>query len=280
MPFQRARAAVYDRAPMRRDFVTRDGVRISYRVIGAGSRDVFLIHGWMMSGAVYDDMIAALDQEGLRLVVLDQRGTGASDRPERGYGISDYAADVLAVADALESRSFVLVGHSMGGLIAQWIASTAPERVRAQILLCPVPASGIPLPADAQALFRGSAQNRHLQQTILGLACKQLSASSLERLLDDSVTVAPQCIEQAFDAWTAGGFADKLAAITAPTLVVGTDDPFLPPAFLRQAVVNPIRGARLAMLPGPGHYVQAERPRETAAIIEAFVAGLGHPERT
>lgn len=253
----------------------RDGVRISYRVMGSGARDVLLIHGWMMSGAVYDDMIAALDLQGLRLVVIDQRGAGASDRPQSGYTIAEYAADVLAVADAVGSRSFVLVGHSMGGQTAQWIASTAVDRVTAQILLCPVPASGVPLPADASALFRGSAQNRSMQQTILGLACKQLGETSRERLLDIAGDVAPQCIEQAFDAWTTGGFADKLAAISAPTLVVGTDDPFLPPAFLRQAVVDPIRGARLSILPGPGHYVQVERPRETAALLQAFLAGLG-----
>ncbi len=228
-----------------------------------------------MSGAVYDDMIAALDLEGLRVVVIDQRGTGGSDRPPSGYTIPEYAADVLAVADAVGSRSFVVVGHSMGGQIAQWLASTAPDRVAAQVLLCPVPASGVPLPAEAAALFRNCAQNRSMQQTILGLACKQLGESSRERLIDIGAAVAPQCIEQAFDTWTAGGFADKLSAIVAPTLVVGTDDPFLPPAFLRQAVVGPIRGARLAIVPGPGHYVQVERPVETAALLEAFVAGLG-----
>ena len=126
---------------------------------------------------------------------------------------AQYAADVLAVADALGSRSFVVVGHSMGGQIAQWISATANDRVIGQVLLCPVPASGIPLPADAQALFRNSAQNRSMQQTILGLACKQLDDAARERLLDDAGGVSPQCVEQAFDTWTAGGFSDRLSDI-------------------------------------------------------------------
>jgi pimeloyl-ACP methyl ester carboxylesterase len=54
---------------------------------------------------------------------------------------------------------------------------------------------------------------------------------------------------------------------------VATDDPFLPPPFLTQAVVQPIRNARLVYLPGPGHYPQVERPAETAALIGAFLAG-------
>ena len=64
-----------------------------------------------------------------------------------------------------------------------------------------------------------------------------------------------------------------LDMVVAPTLVVATDDPFLPPAFLRQAVVQPIRGARMTHLPGPGHYPQVERPHETAALVGAFLAG-------
>jgi pimeloyl-ACP methyl ester carboxylesterase len=257
--------------------VLSQDVSISYRVIGAGSRDVFLIHGWMVSGAVYDDLIASLDTEGLRLIVIDLRGSGRSGRPSSGYTIAQYATDVLAVADEIGSRSFVAVGHSMGGQIAQWLAATAPERVSGLLLLCPVPASGIPLPPDAQALFRNCGQNRGMQQTILGLACKQLSDEARERLLDDAQGVSAECVAQAFDTWTSGGFSEKLSAINTPTLVVGTDDPFLPPAFLRQAVMSLIRGARLAILPGPGHYVQVERPRETAALLEAFLAALSHP---
>ena len=57
--------------------------------------------------------------------------------------------------------------------------------------------------------------------------------------------------------------------------MVATDDPFMPPAFLRQTVVDPIAGARLAVIRGAGHYVQVERPDETVAVVSAFLAGLG-----
>lgn len=251
-----------------------DGVSIAYRVVGTGPRDVLLIHGWMVSGAVYEDLVSALDQTGLRLIIPDLRGSGRSDKPSGGYSLERYAQDVVAAADAAGSQRFVVVGHSMGGQIAQLIAATRPERVLGLAVFCSVPAQGLPLPPDAQALFRGSAGNRDMQATLLKLACKQLGEARKEGLLDDAQTVCAAAIEQGFDAWTAGGFADRLAAITAPTLVVGTDDPFLPPDFLRQSIVQPIAGARLAVLPGPGHYPQVERPRETAALLEAFLAGL------
>ena len=74
---------------------------------------------------------------------------------------------------------------------------------------------------------------------------------------------------------TRGGFADRLGSITAPTLVVASDDPFLPPDFLRAKIVAPIARARLVIVPGAGHYPQVERTRETAAVLGAFLAGLG-----
>lgn len=250
-----------------------DGTPLHYRVLGEGPRDVVLVHGWMVSGAVWDLMLEKLDLTGLRLIVPDHRGSGKSGRPASGYTLAQYAKDVLAVADHAGSKRFALVGHSMGGQIAKWVAADAPERITGLVLLNTVPASGLPLPPDAAGLFRTSAGDREKQKTILGLACKELSPEALERLLEDSGAVAKDAIEQCFDSWTAGGFADRLSTITAATLVVATDDPFLPPVFLKQAVVALIRGARLTHLPGPGHYPQVERPAETAALVSAFLAG-------
>jgi non-heme chloroperoxidase len=251
-----------------------DGVSLSYRTLGEGPVTVVLVHGWMVSGAVYDEMIEALGTRGLRLIVPDLRGTGDSGRPEGGYTIEQYARDVIAVADAAGARSFVIVGHSMGGQVAQWVAASYPDRVLGAVLLCSVPASGLPLPDDARGLFQSSPGKRDLQKVILGLACKELTAAALERMLDDAGKVSAPCILQGLDAWTAGGFAAKIGAIKAPTLVVATDDPFLPAAFLQKEIADQIPGAGLAYLPGPGHYVQVERARETAAVVRAFLTGL------
>jgi non-heme chloroperoxidase len=253
---------------------TNDGVKLAYQVHGDGPRTVIAVHGWMVSSRVYDGLIAALDRTGLRLVVPDLRGAGDSDKPATGYTIERYARDILHLADELGARSFTLIGHSMGGTICQWIAAHAPERVQGMVLLCPVPASGVPFPPDAAGLFR-NAHTAEAHTAILGMACTNLSDAGRTHLLAAAATVPAACIAEAFDAWVGASFADKLGAITAPTLVVATDDPFLPPDFLRQAVVAPISGARLAVLHGAGHYVPVERTDETAAIVEGFLAGLG-----
>ncbi|WP_426756252.1 alpha/beta fold hydrolase [Myxococcus sp. Y35] len=251
----------------------KDGTSLHYRVVGDGPRTVVLVHGWMVSGAVWDSLVERLDLSGLRLVIPDMRGSGKSGRPETGYGLETLASDVLAVADASGAQRFTLVGHSMGGQLVQWVAAEVPERVEGLVLINSVPAAGLPLPPEAAGLFRTSAGSREKKQTILGLACKQLPPEALEALVKDSMDISQPAIEHVFDAWTAGGFADKLAAITAPALVLATDDAFLPAPFLRESVVAKIRRARLVYLPGPGHYPQVERPAETAALVSAFLAG-------
>jgi non-heme chloroperoxidase len=251
-----------------------DGVELAYRTFGTGPTNVVLVHGWMVSGAVYDDLVDAIGTDGLRLIVPDLRGTGRSGSADGTYTTEQYAKDVIAVADAAGAKTFALVGHSMGGQVAQWIAATWPDRVLGAALLCPVPASGMTLPDDARGLFRNCAQNREMQKTILGLACKELSDASRERMLDDAGKIPPAVIQGSFDGWTGARFADKLGEIRAPVLVVGTDDSFFPQEFLRNAITSHIARASLVYLPGPGHYPGVERPRETAAILRAFFTPL------
>ncbi|MFK7985571.1 MAG: alpha/beta fold hydrolase [Sandaracinaceae bacterium] len=254
--------------------VARGEGDIVVRTLGEGPNAVLFLHGWMVSGAVFDDVLPRLATEGRTLVVPDQRGTGASLQPASGYGLADYAADALAVLDASGVERAVIVGHSMGGQIAQYVAAHQPDRVGGLVLINPVPAGGFPLPEEPAAMFRGSGAARENQGHILDAACKQLSAESKARLVADAASVATPCIEQAYDTWTQGGFADALGAITAPALVVATDDPFLQPAFLEEHVTQAIARGRQVVLEGPGHYPLVERPAETAAVIDAFLAGV------
>ena len=253
---------------------TTDDVGVAYRTIGAGDRALVLVHGWMMSGAVFDDLAGALDTTDLKLVLVDLRGTGDSDRPESGYTLQQYARDVWSVIEHAGLERPVIVGHSMGGQVAQLVAASRPDAVAGLILLNPVPATGLPLPDDAAALFRSSAADRAQRAAILDMACKQLDAATRERLVTVAANVSPTCIVESLTAWVAGGSDAHLAAIRAPTVVLASDDDFIPLPLVREQVVAKIKGSRLAWIPGPGHYAMAELPAAVAAIIDAFIAGL------
>ena len=257
-----------------------DGTRIAYRVHGQGPAAVVLVHGWMTSGAVFAELLASWRPEGVRVIVPDLRGTGASEPARSGYALERYGQDVLAVLDAEQVGRAVLVGHSMGGQIAQLLAVTSPERVAGLVGVLPVPAAGLPLPADVSGMFRSAGGNAAALGGILDMASPRLEPAVRERLLAEALRVVPQCVAECFDSWSGGGFADRLGAVRAPALIIASDDGFLPSDLLRERVVRPIRGARLIKLDGAGHYAPNEQPKALAAALEAFLAGLGDGPRS
>lgn len=240
---------------------------VEYREVGQGV-PVLFVHGWMASGKVFDRMLPIA---GLRCIVPDLRGTGASTHRGESESIEHLGRDIIAVADAAGLKTFALVGHSMGGLIAQWVASEVPERVTTLVLVNAVPASGMQLPPEADGLFSTSGGDRGKQGAILDLACKELAPADKAWLLDEAGRIDPARITRMYRAWTGASFVDRLARVQAKTLVIATDDPFLPPDFLRAAIVDKIAGATLHTLPGPGHYPNVERPAELARVVERFV---------
>lgn len=251
---------------------SKDYTSIHYRDMGEGSRTVVFVHGWMVSGAIFDRIIAALPQLDARILVPDLRGTGNSESAKTTYDLERYVEDVEAVIEASGADSVTLIGHSMGGQIAQVVAARHNSKVDQLVLLCSVPASGMSLPEEAIGLFSSSGEDTSKQTAILGMACLQLKDDVREEMLKDAVTISKKCIAESFAAWAAGGFEGELARITAKTLVIGTDDPFLPPEFLDAAVVQPIKGATFHHIPGPGHYPHVEATEATAKIIADFLS--------
>jgi pimeloyl-ACP methyl ester carboxylesterase len=137
-----------------------------------------------------------------------------------------------------------------------------------------VPLGGLPLPDDVAGFFRTSGARRDAQGGILDKACLDLPPATKEALLDDAGRIAPAWIAHAFDLWTRGGDVSALAKITSPTVVIASDDPFLPAALLEEQIVSRVKGARLETVRGAGHYPQLERRDETAAVLRRFWDGL------
>jgi non-heme chloroperoxidase len=249
-------------------FTTLDGLNISYRVYGEG-QPVVLVHGWMVGGAIFNPLVDALTGAGMQLIVPDQRGVADSAQPPLGYTLANYSTDLIALIETAGLKRFKLLGHSMGGQIAQRAAIDLGDRIATMVLLCTVPAAGMPsFPTELRGLFRTCAGNPEAQTKILRMACKQLDDDGLRLILSTAATVFPNCIADAFEAWTGGGFEDRLGEIRcSKTWVIGTDDPFLPPDYLKAAVVSQIPNAEFVHIPGIGHYPQVEAPAVTAAKL-------------
>jgi pimeloyl-ACP methyl ester carboxylesterase len=91
-----------------------DGTGIYYEDVGAGPPLVF-VHGWPLSGAMWEYQIVPLIEAGFRCITMDRRGFGRSDKPAGGYDYKTMGADVAGLIDHLELENVTLIGFSMGG---------------------------------------------------------------------------------------------------------------------------------------------------------------------
>jgi pimeloyl-ACP methyl ester carboxylesterase len=116
--------------------------------VGEGSPALVFIHYWGGSRRTWSEVIARLSNR-FRSIAMDLRGWGKSARHTDDYSLFTQADDVEGVIKALNVKDFVLVGHSMGGKIAQILAGRRPDGLRAVVLVAPAPPTPLQVP-DAQ----------------------------------------------------------------------------------------------------------------------------------
>src|SRR5665647_153271 len=113
-------------------------VNIYYEDMGKGKPVVF-IHGWPLSGAMWEYQVTQLPQQGLRCITYDRRGFGKSDRPYSGYDYNTLAGDLKSLLDELDLNDVTLVGFSMGGgEIAKYFSLYGGARVSKVVLVSAV----------------------------------------------------------------------------------------------------------------------------------------------
>ena len=118
---------------------------------GESAPALVFIHYWGGSRRTWSEVIARLSNR-FRCVAMDLRGWGKSDRHAEDYSLFAQADDVEGVIAALNVKDFVLVGHSMGGKIAQILAGRRPGGLRAVVLVAPAPPTPLLAP-DERKLY-------------------------------------------------------------------------------------------------------------------------------
>jgi non-heme chloroperoxidase len=118
---------------------TKDGTEIFYKDWGKGQPVVFH-HGWPLSADDWDTQMLFFLNEGYRVIAHDRRGHGRSSQTDTGNEMDTYAADVIELAEALDLKDAVHIGHSTGGgEVAHYVARAAKGRVAKAVLIGAVP---------------------------------------------------------------------------------------------------------------------------------------------
>jgi 3-oxoadipate enol-lactonase/4-carboxymuconolactone decarboxylase len=212
-----------------------------------------------------------------RVVCVDHRGHGKSPAPQGPYTMADLGGDVVALLDRLGLGAVHLVGLSLGGAVAQWIAARHPFRVRTLTLLCTSPAF-TPTQGwiDRAETVRTQGLSSIAEQIVGRWFTPELAERDPELVRHHLTMVRGVSDEgyagccEALASWDGRG---DLARIVAPALVVaGQQDPATPPATPAM-IAEGIAGARLEVLDPGAHLVSVEQAGPVTTLITRHIAG-------
>jgi 3-oxoadipate enol-lactonase / 4-carboxymuconolactone decarboxylase len=219
-----------------------------------------------------------------RIVRPEHRGHGGGHAPPGPYSIGELASDIVDLLDHLGVEEASLCGVSLGGMVAMWFAAHHADRVDRVLLACTAPA----LPPASAWKERAAA--------VRAGGVDQLLPVLLERWFADPTTAPSDVVASMLSRTDPEGYAGccdaiadmdlrpDLAAIKAPTLVVGgAADPVVPPA-MAVALQEAIPGSALTILPRAGHLANLEQPAAFTRVMLAHLRGdafdLGHQMRS
>jgi len=267
-------------------------LRIAYELRGTMHRRrpwLVLVQGMGFDRSGWDPVLRKLRHH-FRLVLVDNRGFGRSDRPAGLFGVAAMAGDIVAVLDAAGIRRAHVMGASLGGMVAQELAITHAERVDGLVLACTAPGwpFAYPMPPAAvrlilvTAVIRAEVARRRHTENALAAQTVQHHPELVDRLLelqDSQPPPDPRALagQAAAGALYAGRW--RQARIRARTLVLqGGADTVVDPRNAR-LLANRIPDARLVTFPELGHLLFWEDPDGfTDAVTSFLLAGRGGQE--
>jgi pimeloyl-ACP methyl ester carboxylesterase/predicted SnoaL-like aldol condensation-catalyzing enzyme len=260
--------------------IASNGIQIHVEEQGGGELFLVFLHYWGGSSRTWRKVTAALPNSYRRLAI-DHRGWGESDAPARSYGLADLAADAEGVSEALGLRRYVLVGHSMGGKVAQLMASRRPEGLLGLVLVAPSPPVPMAIPPEARETMIASYGTREGVGTAIDkmLTAKGLDPKDREQVIEDSLRGAPE----AKAAWPRSASQEDITrdvpAIKVPTIIIaGENDRVDSVGVLETELLSRIPHAVMHVVPNTGHLSPLEAHHELAKLIANFAGACATGE--
>jgi pimeloyl-ACP methyl ester carboxylesterase len=277
-------------------------VQLGWREWGRGDVTVVFIHGNLASKD-WIELAAPLLPSGIRVIGIDWRGSGDSDRPTAtedysNYSMQQHAQDMLAALDALGIEFCHLATHSTGGIIAARMLLRQPLRFGRVFALDPVTPLGMSFDADQINLFRAMMASKELTRAVMATAASSLFvpesmapnvAPRFREGIGEIQALFDRIIEQTFGVsegiWIgtpvnltrereSGELSRRMPEIRHPHLVLwGEWDRWIAPGDL-QSMAAAMPDCRLVVVPGIGHSMNLEIPALYAGYFGAWFGGL------
>jgi 3-oxoadipate enol-lactonase len=248
-------------------------VELWFEDSGGDGEVILFHHGYTGSHDSWGSVVERLGGR-YRCVLMDCRGAGDSAHPAEGYTIEQYAADVVALADARGIDRFTFVGHSMGGGVGMWLGLEHADRLDRLVLVAAVGSGGVHIDdelreAARQLWYARDAEELARQRIVTAARPEIVDETQVKARVDRALSVSEGHYEASWAALVAFDVSDRLAELTTPTLVVAGGADTLLPANLEDYLRLP--NATLHVFHRVGHSVAADVPEQFAALLEDFM---------
>ena len=289
-----AREQTRARYPDASGYVERDGVRTYYEVYGSGPRTVLMLPTWSLVHSRHWKMQIPYLARHCRVVAFDGRGNGKSDRPQSAvsYDEREFAADALAVLDATETESAVIVGFSLGAQRGLLLAAEHPERVDGAVFIGPsFPGGGDVLPerivfanfdeeyetAEGWAKYNKHHWLRDYRDFVEFFMAQMFNEPHSTKPIEDAVGWGLETDGETLVATHEGRGLEPDEArelcsrVRCPVLVIhGTRDAIA--SYTRGAALAEQTGGDLVLLEGSGHAPHIRDPVKVNLLLRDFLA--------
>lgn len=245
-------------------------LRLHYERSGSVEPELLFVHGWCCDGSAFAPQFEHFARTHF-VTALDLRGCGRSDQPGDGYTIPVLADDVARFCAAVGIDRPVVVGHSLGGMIAVELAARYPALPRALVLVDPGPIDPLPETIERFSAFADQLESpsgedaRRLYVQDMGARDEKLARWIVDLMCATPLPLAA-AVMRGVVAWNGVG---PLRACSAPTLLLratlGAN-----PDVVRLLAIKP--DLQVGITVGAGHFHQLEVPDQVNAMIERFLA--------
>ncbi|MEJ0017769.1 MAG: alpha/beta hydrolase [Acetobacteraceae bacterium] len=255
--------------------MSRDGVALFYQEAAGDGPPVLLVHGWSCNHSHFAPQFEHFAARGHRVVAVDLRGHGRSDRPEQEYTMLGFADDLAWLCGELGLVKPLVIGHSMGGIAAFELAGRFPHVPAAVALVdssvAPASRAGF---SNAFDLLGGSDYLPKVRDYIArNLFIASDDTARRDQIVEQMSSTAHHVMLSAMSSVRAYDPAPAAAGLIAPCLYIAAN--MVPlrsdPARLRDLIPH----VHYGMTVGAGHFCQLEVPDQVNAMLDRFLAVTG-----
>lgn len=246
-----------------------DGVALAYEEAGNGDPPMLLVHGWCCDHTYFTPQFEHFRHKH-RVVAVDLRGHGQSDKPQQDYSMAMFADDLAWLCEQLEVKNPVIIGHSMGGVIATALAAQHPDLPAAIIAID----SPILLSQELSDRMKSLAETlwspRYIEVARQVVDAMFLPTDDQQRKAQivESMTSVPQHVmASSMEQTSSWDGVSALSACKVPTLLISAGQYAVDVNRLRELCPQLVFGQTV----GAGHFNQLEVPGQVNTMIERFI---------